>query len=110
MIRILKYGQDETSVIFARMKPKTDVASIVADILTDVRKNGDSAVFRYCEKFDHAKLERLEVTQEEKDHALKTIEPEFLQVLQQAAENIRHFHSQLQQALMPPFLFHFHCV
>ena len=93
MIRILKVGEVPNSEIFARMEPKVDVAAVVADIIADVRQNGDEAVKRYCEKFDGAKLDSLQVSQAEIDEAVKAVEPEFLAVLKKAAANIRKFHA-----------------
>ena len=59
MIKILKYGEVSNDEIFARTEPEFDVEEIVFDIIADVRKNGDSALFKYCEKFDKAKLSSL---------------------------------------------------
>ena len=94
MIRILQYGQVKSEEIFSRVSPKVDVSAIVAEILDTVRRDGDRALFAYCEKFDGAKLSSLQVTQEEMDQALSRVEPRFLQVLERAAENIRAFHRQ----------------
>ena len=54
MIKIMKYGEVSNSEIFARSVPETDVAGTVAEIIENVRKNGDAALFAYCEKFDKA--------------------------------------------------------
>ena len=94
MIKIMKYGQVPSSEIFARVTPTVDVAGIVADILSDVRKNGDKAVLAYCAKFDKAELDTLEVTPQEIEEALANVEPEFLEILREAAANIRAFHSR----------------
>lgn len=93
MIKIMKYGEVPNSEIFARSVPKTDVAGTVAEIIKNVRENGDKALFEYCEKFDKAKLSSLAVTKEEIDEALSLVEPEFLEILEKAAKNIRKFHS-----------------
>ena len=93
MIPILKVGQVPNSEIFARVTPEADVAAIVADIIADVRENGDTAVKAYCAKFDKAELTSLEVTPEEIQEAISQVEPEFLDILREAAENIRSFHS-----------------
>ena len=93
MIPILKVGQVPNSEIFARVTPKADVAAIVADIIADVKENGDTAVKAYCAKFDKAELTSLEVTPEEIQEAISQVEPEFLDILREAAENIRSFHS-----------------
>ena len=94
MIPILKVGQVPNSEIFARVTPETDVAAIVADIIADVKENGDTAVKAYCAKFDKAELTSLEVTPEEIQEAISQVEPEFLDILREAAENIRSFHSR----------------
>lgn len=94
MIPILKVGQVPNSEIFARVTPAADVAAIVADIIADVKENGDAAVKAYCAKFDKAELTSLEVTPEEIQAAVSQVEPEFLDILREAAENIRSFHSR----------------
>ena len=94
MIKIMKYGQVPNSEIFARVAPSVNVEAIVADIIADVRANGDRAVLDYNLKFDKAQLETLLVSQEEIDEAFASVEPEFLTILEQAAENIRNFHSK----------------
>ena len=94
MIKIMKYGQVPNSEIFARVSPTVNVEQIVADIIANVRAEGDKAVLEYNRKFDKAKLTTLLVSQEEIDEAFAAVEPEFLSILEQAAENIREFHSK----------------
>ena len=94
MIKIMKYGQVPNSELFARVTPAVNVEAIVADIIADVRANGDRAVLKYNLKFDKAALDTLRVSQEELDEAFASVEPEFLSILEQAAENIRNFHSK----------------
>ena len=94
MISILKYGEVSNDEIFARGTAVTDVSDIVADIIYNVRKNGDKALFEYCEKFDKAKLTSLEVSEEEIAEAFESVEPRFIDILRSAAENIRDFHQK----------------
>lgn len=94
MIKILKYGEVENKDIFARVTPKVNVEETVAEIISDVRKNGDEALYRYCEKFDGVKLSALQVTKEEIDEAVSKTEPKFMEILQKAAKNIRKFHER----------------
>ena len=94
MIKILKYGEVENSEIFARAEQKMDVEKIVADIIDNVRTNGDKALFEYCEKFDKAKLDSLLVTDAEIDEAFASVEERFIEVLRKAAANIRKFHEK----------------
>lgn len=94
MIRILKRGEVSSNEIFSRVQPKFDVESIVSEIIDTVRKEGDAALYAYCEKFDGAKLSSLEVIKEEIEEALAETEPEFLRILKDAANNIRLFHEK----------------
>ena len=94
MIKIMKYGQVPNSEIFARVSPTVNVEQIVADIIANVRAEGDKAVLEYNRKLDKAKLTTLLVSQEEIDEAFAAVEPEFLAILEEAAENIRAFHSK----------------
>lgn len=94
MIKIMKYGEVPPEEIFARGTAATDVSEIVRDIIDNVKENGDKALYQYCEKFDKAKLSSLEVSKEEIDEAFATVEPQFIEILKQAAENIRNFHKQ----------------
>ena len=84
MIKIMKYGQVPNSEIFARVTPAIDVAAIVADILADVRQNGDEAVLQYCAKLDKAQLDALEVSPQEITEAMASVVPEFLEILKEA--------------------------
>ena len=94
MIKILKYGEVSNDDIFARAVPSVNVAGIVAEIIENVRANGDKALLEYTEKFDKAKLTSLLVTKEELAQALDAVEPEFLEILEKAAANIRKFHQR----------------
>ena len=94
MIRIYRYGEVANEDIFSRYSPMANVADVVADIIAEVRKNGDAALYAYTEKFDHAKLDALTVSEEEIDAAMAEIEPEFLDILRRAAKNIRKFHEK----------------
>ena len=94
MIKIYKYGEVKNEEIFARGTAVTDVSGIVSDIIDNVRTNGDKALFEYSAKFDKAELKAFEVTKEEIDEAFNSVEPEFVEIIKEAAENIRAFHSR----------------
>jgi len=94
MINIYRYGEVSADTVFARENIAANVEDAVAEIISQVRKNGDKALFAYCEKFDKAKLSALEVTEAEKKAAFAAVEPEFLEILREAAANIRAFHEK----------------
>ena len=101
MIQIYNYGEVSKDEIFARDNIASNVEGIVTEIIAEVRSKGDQALFAYAEKFDKAKLESLEVTTEEIDEAFAAVEPEFLDILREAAKNIRAFHEkQVRQSFV----------
>ena len=54
MIKTYAYKDIKIDEIFAREEEKTTIADVVSEIIADVRKNGDTALKAYCEKFDGA--------------------------------------------------------
>ncbi len=94
MIRILNMSEVSRDEIFARAETITSVEDIVTGIIANVRANGDAALREYCEKFDKVSLDTFRVTDEEIADALTQVEPEFLNVLREAAKNIRAFHQK----------------
>lgn len=68
----------------------------VNEILSNVKKNGDKAVFHYTETFDKAELtpDTLYVTEEEIKEAYTKVDPELITVMKKSIENIRSFHEK----------------
>ena len=94
MIKIYKYGEVSADEIFARQSPTANVEGTVSEIVANVIKNKDKALFEYCERFDKAKLTSLEVTEAEIDEAFASVPEEFIEIIREAAENIRAFHAR----------------
>ena len=94
MIKIYKYGEVSNSEIYKRENIASGVESTVAEIIANVIKNGDKALFEYASKFDKCALEALEVTKEEIDEAFESVDEEFLDILREAKENITEFHKK----------------
>lgn len=94
MIKIMKYSEVKNDEIFARVAPSVNVTDIVAEIIENVKANGDKALFEYCKKFDKAELTSLLVTEEEIAEAMNLVEPKFIEILEKAAKNIRKFHEK----------------
>lgn len=97
-MKIYKYpSREEWKELTER--PHLDVSQLnntVADVLKNIRENGDKAVKEYEEKFDHASLETLAVTAEEIENALKEVPAELLDSLRLAHKNIETFHKAQQ--------------
>lgn len=68
------------------------VAPVVREIIADVRERGDAALFEHTLRLDRARLERLEVSSEEYEDALRSVSPGVLRALQVAIDNIERFH------------------
>lgn len=94
MIKIYKYGEVANSEIFARENISANVSDVVSKIIENVIKNGDRALFEYSSKFDKANLTSLEVSEEEIEEAFLEVDAEFVEILKEAAENIRAFHKR----------------
>ncbi|MCQ2566539.1 MAG: histidinol dehydrogenase [Clostridia bacterium] len=94
MIRILKYSEMDRETVFDRNYPTDNVTDIVSAIIEDVKTRGDRALLDYTKRFDKAELTQLQVSAEEVKEAEASLDPEFLAVLQEAADNIKAFHSK----------------
>ncbi len=94
MLEVMKLGEIPEERIFSRSRPTLDVSGTVAEIIQNVRENGDSALRYYADKFDGGAPESFEATQEEIDAAFEAVGDDFLSVLRRAAHNIEEFHRE----------------
>ncbi|MCQ2798070.1 MAG: histidinol dehydrogenase [Bacilli bacterium] len=94
MIKILDVKQVSNDEIFARTAPTINVESIVTEIIENVKKNKDKALYEYTAKFDKAELNTLLVSDEEIEEAMGLVEPKFIEILEKAAKNIQKFHEK----------------
>lgn len=94
MISIYKYGEVPNSEIYKRENIASNVEGTVAEIIANVIKNGDKALFDYARMFDKAELASLEVSEEEIEEAFESVDPEFIGIIREAAENITAFHKR----------------
>lgn len=85
--RITKRSQSENAAI----------REAVENILHAVQERGDAALREFTEKFDGVKLDSFLVTPEEIAAAVKKVGPDFMAVLQEAAENIRTYHERQKE-------------
>lgn len=70
----------------------TQLTETVLAVLNDIRRDGDDAVRRYEEKFDHVVLDQLLVSEEEMQEAEQLVSPELREALVLAHRNIAKFH------------------
>ena len=94
MIKIFEMGKIRDEEIFARFEPTSSVEDSVKGIIARVRAEGDAALRAYSAEFDHVDVEDFLVSTAEIEAALAKVEPGFIAVLEEAAANIRAFHSK----------------
>ncbi|PLX32141.1 MAG: histidinol dehydrogenase [Clostridiales bacterium] len=74
-----------------------DIDEKVGQIIGQVRIKGDSALYSYTEIFDKVKLSGLRVEKKEIEEAVNGTDPEFLEILKEAAQNIRNYHENQKE-------------
>src|SRR5690242_10732442 len=91
-MRILKLTpQTETFLLARRAQQDAEAHKIAAEIVENVRKRGDAALFAYAKEYDGTDLARTGVWIEEKEirAARKTTSLKFRKAIERAAENVR---------------------
>ena len=97
-MKIIAYEDLAQGALLMRSMQQYDVSEAVSAIVADVAERGDCALLDYCERFDRAKLDALEVSPAEIEAACSEISPALSQAMALAAENIRAFHqNQLRE-------------
>lgn len=103
-MRTLKLTKDTISRILTDLLKRspnnyTQYESSVAEIIANVRANGDAAVFGYTRQFDGAEItaQNVEVTEEEIARAYEQVDAKLLEVIRKAKENIRVYHEKQRQ-------------
>lgn len=98
IVSLTKQSQDELLELLKGRNPAsyTSQQAAVDDIIANVREKKDEAVFLYEKQFDHCELSResLRVTRKEIEEAYRELDPEFVEVMKRAAENIREYHEK----------------
>ena len=98
IVSLTKQSQEELLELLKGRNPAsyTSQQAAVDDIIANVREKKDEAVFLYEKQFDHCELSResLRVTKEEIEEAYRELDPEFVEVMKRAAENIRAYHEK----------------
>lgn len=72
---------------------RNQLNQIVSDIMANVKKNDDQAIFEYTAQFDKAKLSSLEVTNQEMERAMSIVSKELKDAIAVAKRNIEIFHN-----------------
>ena len=95
MIPIYEFDKLAPEQILNRdIRAEADVGAAVDAVLAEVRTRGDDALRDYTKRFDGVELTDLQVSAAEMEEAWASLDSDFIQTLEMAAENIRHFHEQ----------------
>ncbi|MCI9485813.1 MAG: histidinol dehydrogenase [Lachnospiraceae bacterium] len=100
-MKMIRLGEDSRRALkelLAKRSPSQYGAYLgtVNEIVENVRKNGDAALFAYTERFDGCKVEKdnVLVTEDEIAEAYRKVDGELLSVIRKALVNIRTFHEK----------------
>lgn len=101
MIPIIRYETEDGKKIVEQILSRSqlehgNVQEIVDEILADVRKNGDKAVFNYTKQFDKIDIDasNIKVSKEEIEYAYTQVSADLIRVIRRAAERIKDFHQK----------------
>ena len=93
-MNIIRYPKREDWASITE-RPQLDTSTLnatVSNILGDIKANGDEAVRKYEEMFDHVHLDSLAVSENEIEEAWNSVPAELRQAIELAHANISSFH------------------
>ena len=93
-MNIIRYPKREDWASITE-RPQLDTSTLnatVSNILGDIKANGDEAVRKYEEMFDHVRLDSLAVSENEIEEAWNSVPTELRQAIELAHANISSFH------------------
>lgn len=100
-MKIIKLTQDSRMDILDKLLKRSpnnysEYENVVADIITNVRRQGDQAVFEYTKKFDKWEINagNIRVTRAEIEEAFRLVDEQFIEVMKRSASNIEAFHKK----------------
>ena len=93
----LNFRDYDESLLSRPSDDSDDIVRAVEDVLENVRKRGDAALFEYAERFDSSRLNSLYVSDEEFEKAEALVPDSLKAAIDHAMRNIRTFH----QAQLP---------
>lgn len=100
-MRIVKLTEQERENILENLLQRSPnqygkYEATVNEILEEVRKNKDQALFDYTEKFDGVQItaDTFQVTQEEIDEAYSLVDPHLIEIIRKSLKNIQDYHQK----------------
>ena len=103
-MRIVKLTKESKNNILEDMLKRSpnnygSYESVVADILANIKENGDKALFEYTKKFDKFDLNKdnIRVTEEEIKEAYSKVSEDLLTVIKKSLVNVKSYHEKQRQ-------------
>ena len=100
-MKIIKLTQDARMDILDKLLKRSpdnysEYEDVVADIIANVRRRGDQAVFEYTRKFDKWEIDagNIRVTPSEIEEAFRLVDDQFIEVMKRSASNIEAYHKK----------------
>lgn len=100
-MKVIRYPKKENwkEILQRPTYEAEDLSSLVANVLEEVKANGDNALQKYTKQFDKVEIEHLLVDQKEFKEAENRVSADLKQAIQQAKSNIEKFHrSQIEES------------
>lgn len=100
MIKIYYYPEDSVEKVLKKSNfDFPNIEKTVREILDDIKKRRDKALFEYTQKFDGLSLNQktIKVTKEEIQAAYEKVQPEQLNAIKRAAENVYDYHVRYRE-------------
>lgn len=95
MMKIMPVDQFDASAFKTPpIQTGNEIEAAVDLIIQTVRQQGDKALIDYAAKFDKAQITSVLVSEAEIEEAFAASDPDFLETLKQAKENIEAFHKR----------------
>lgn len=103
MISLIKYSdksqEAKEKLEFILNRNQLDygnVQNVVYEIIADIRKNKNQALFKYTEQFDKIKLDEntIKVTKKEIEEAYTLVDKKLIDVIKKSASRIKDFHEK----------------
>jgi histidinol dehydrogenase len=102
MMDVIEYPQKKDWPTLCE-RPQLELESLesaVKTIIAEVKASGDTALVDFAKRFDKATLTSLEVTQQEIEEAVRSVEENLKHAIAVAAANITKFHAAQQRPVL----------
>ena len=102
MMDVIEYPQEKDWLSLCE-RPQLELESLesaVKTIIAEVKASGDTALVNFAKRFDKASLSTLEVTQQEIEEAILSVDEKLKNAIAVAASNIKKFHAAQQRPIL----------